>query len=90
MASLSATSPVRSDPQMGRAMALSPSEQAALAEIARRPEGTEVICIIRPADPEEKSEILVLRNVSTRFVERLSKAERASRKGVPQLTSMKR
>jgi len=80
--------PAHPDPGAGRAMNFSASERAALAEIDRRPQGTEVICIIRPANPDEKSEILVLRNVSPQFVKRLSSAERANRPVGPQLTSM--
>jgi len=76
------------DPRAGQAMNLSASERAALAEIDRRPQGTEVICIIRPANPNEKSEILVLRNVSSGFVKRLSTATRATGSVGPQLTSM--
>lgn len=51
---------------------LSTSEQAALEEIQRRGLNSEVICIIRPRDPEGKSEVITLNNVSPEFVNRLA------------------
>lgn len=47
---------------------LSAEEQAALEEIRRRGANSEVICIIRPRDPEAKSEVITLKNVSPQFV----------------------
>jgi thiol-disulfide isomerase/thioredoxin len=51
---------------------LNTSEQAALEEIQRRGLKSEVICIIRPRDPEGKSEVITLNNVSPEFVDRLA------------------
>jgi S1-C subfamily serine protease len=51
---------------------LSSSEQSALDEIQRRGLKSEVICIIRPHDPEGKSEVITLNNVSPAFVNRLA------------------
>jgi hypothetical protein len=53
---------------------LRPEEQAALDEIRRRQqEGAEVVCIIRSrANPEAKSEVLVLDRVTPAFVEQLA------------------
>jgi thiol-disulfide isomerase/thioredoxin len=51
---------------------LNSSEQAALEEIQRRGLKSEVICIIRPHDPEGKSEVITLNNVSADFVGRLA------------------
>jgi hypothetical protein len=51
---------------------LSSSEQAALEEIQRRGLKSEVICIIRPQDPDGKSEVITLSNVSAEFVNRLA------------------
>ena len=65
---------------------LSPSEQAALGEIRKRSQGTEVICIIRSGDPQAQSEIIVLENVSSQFVQQLTQADRL--KKTPQLTSL--
>lgn len=51
---------------------LSTSEQAALEEIQRRGLKSEVICIIRAHDPEGKSEVITLNNVSPEFVNSLA------------------
>lgn len=51
---------------------LAATEQAALDEIQRRGLKSEVICIIRPHDPEGKSEVITLNNVSPQFVQRLA------------------
>jgi thiol-disulfide isomerase/thioredoxin len=51
---------------------LSSSEQAALDEIKRRGLKSEVICIIRPHDPEGKSEVITLNSVSPDFVNHLA------------------
>ncbi len=50
---------------------LSASEHAALEEIQRRGLKSEVICIIRPHDPEGKSEVITLNNASPEFVNSL-------------------
>lgn len=55
-----------------RSSALSAAEQAALAEIQQRSLRSEVICIIRPQDPDAKSEVITLHNVSAAFVESLT------------------
>jgi len=55
-----------------KTQALSPAEQAALAEIQRRGINSEVICIIRPLDPTAKSEVITLNNVSPGFVRALT------------------
>ncbi|OHB81738.1 MAG: hypothetical protein A2W31_07150 [Planctomycetes bacterium RBG_16_64_10] len=65
---------------------LSASEQTALAEIRRRAQGSELICIVRPADPSQKSEIFVLENVSAQLIEQLTQSQR--QRSAPQLTSM--
>ena len=52
--------------------ALPSSEQAALEEIRRRGASSEVICIIRSHDPEGKSEVITLNNVSPAFVHALT------------------
>jgi hypothetical protein len=57
---------------------LSSSEQAALEEIQRRGLKSEVICIIRPHDPQGKSEVITLNNVSADFVGRLANPEAAA------------
>jgi thiol-disulfide isomerase/thioredoxin len=51
---------------------LSNTEQAALEEIRKRGLNSEVICIIRPHDPEGKSEVITLNNVSSGFVNSLT------------------
>lgn len=60
-------------------------EAAALSEIQARSQDAEVICIIRPKDPNAKSEVIVLDSASRQFIERLNAARRRS---TPQLTSM--
>ena len=67
-------------------MRLSSHEAAALAEIQARSHGAEVICIIRPNDPDGKSEIIVLGDVSPEFVKQLTQAQPSG--GTRQLTSM--
>lgn len=70
----------------GDGSALSPQEQAALAEIQARAGEAEVVCIIRPlADPNAKSEIIVLNQASPEFVRQLAEASRRTGR---QLTSM--
>lgn len=58
---------------------LSRGEQAALAEIRSRANGAEVVCIIRPKDPNAKSEVIVLEHVSAGFVKQLSAMRRPTR-----------
>lgn len=66
-------------PQALAQQQLTPTEQAALAEIAERLDDSEVICIIRPKNnPNAKSEIIVLNNASSLFLEQLSKQQQAS------------
>ncbi|MCG8449763.1 MAG: trypsin-like peptidase domain-containing protein [Pirellulales bacterium] len=50
---------------------LSAVEQAAWEEIQRRGANSEVICIIRPHDPEGKSEVITLNHASPQFVRQL-------------------
>lgn len=64
---------------------LKPSERASLQEIGRRSQGGEVICIIRPANPQAASEIIVLKDVSEALVASLTQQKRA---GGRRLTSM--
>ena len=65
---------------------LSSHEAAALTEIQTRSHGAEVICIIRPNDPNGKSEIIVLGDVSPEFIQQLTRAQPSG--GTRQLTSM--
>lgn len=52
---------------------LSDAERAALSAIEAKAGGAEVICVIRPlADPRAKSEIIVLDNASSAFLEQLA------------------
>ena len=66
---------------------LTPDEAAALAELRRKANGAEVICIVRPlADPKAHSEIIVLDKASSAFLEQLA-AERRTQE-TRQLTSL--
>jgi thiol-disulfide isomerase/thioredoxin len=66
---------------------LSPSERSALAAIGSRSQGAEVICIVRSlADPQAKTEIVVLDKASQAFLERL--AVEQSHQGARHLTSL--
>lgn len=57
---------------------LDASQQAALATIASRAPGAEVICIVRsPDDPQSRSDVIVLDKVSPEFIQYLS-AERSA------------
>jgi len=51
----------------------SPTEQAALEELGRRGVNSEIVCIIRPHDPQGKSEVITLNGMSPEFVEALSR-----------------
>jgi hypothetical protein len=52
---------------------ITPQEAATLAEIGRRSDGAEVICIVRSlSDPRAKSEIIVLDRASPEFVKQLA------------------
>lgn len=56
---------------------LTPQEAATLAEIGRRSEGAEVICIVRSlSDPRAKSEIIVLDRASPDFVKQLASEQK--------------
>jgi len=72
---------------MSDARSLSRREQAALAEINRRRGNAEVICIVRPTDPNAKSEVIVLEQVSQQFVRQLTSAEHRAA-GPERLTSL--
>ncbi|HEX7379869.1 MAG TPA: thioredoxin domain-containing protein [Pirellulales bacterium] len=59
------------------AAGLTPQETATLAEIGRRSEGAEVICIVRSlSDPRAKSEIIVLDRASPDFVKQLASEQK--------------
>ncbi|HET6882648.1 MAG TPA: trypsin-like peptidase domain-containing protein, partial [Pirellulales bacterium] len=52
---------------------MTPQEAATLAEVGRRSQGAEVICIVRSlSDPRAKSEIIVLDRASPEFVKQLA------------------
>jgi hypothetical protein len=52
---------------------LTPAEEATLAEIRKRAEGAEVICIVRPLDdPRAKSEVIVIDRASPGLLRQLS------------------
>jgi thiol-disulfide isomerase/thioredoxin len=52
---------------------LTPEEAAALAELREKARGAEVICIVRPlANPDAKSEIIVLDKASKQFLDQLA------------------
>lgn len=56
---------------------LTPQEAATLAEIGRRSDGAEVICIVRSlSDPRAKSEIIVLDRASPEFVKQLASEQK--------------
>ncbi|HVA47316.1 MAG TPA: thioredoxin domain-containing protein [Pirellulales bacterium] len=56
---------------------MTPQEAATLAEIGRRSEGAEVICIVRSlSDPRAKSEIIVLDRASGEFIKQLASERR--------------
>jgi len=67
-------------PQAARAAErLSPGEQALLDHVRRHEGRAEVICIVRPHDAAESgSEVFVLNNAGTDFVEHLSRAHHAA------------
>ncbi len=71
----SSASSLRDSDATAVGQALSPDEQAALEEIQRRKiEGAEVILIIRSkTDPQKKSEIIMLDQVSPGFLKQLTK-----------------
>ena len=52
---------------------LNEAERAALAEVQRRGDGAEVVCIVRPlADPRAKSEVIMLDRASSAFLKQLA------------------
>ncbi len=61
--------------------AMTPDEQAALAELARRGVGAEVICIIRPQAADGRSEVIKISGASPAFVEALTSAAEATATG---------
>jgi hypothetical protein len=68
--------------------ALSPVEKATLEEIATRSGGAEVICIIRPQDPNGRSDVIKLSGVSPGFVRTLTAAaQTASSTSAPAASS---
>jgi len=70
------SAPAAVTPTQGAAptASLSTAERAALEEIARRSGGAEVICIIRPQDPNGRSDVIKLSGVSPGFVRTLTAA----------------
>ncbi len=70
-----------------RGQRLSADEQASLEALRDKSEGAEMICIVRPlADPQAKSEIIVLDRVSSDFMKRL--ADEREAQPARQLTSL--
>ncbi len=68
---------------------LSASEQAALAEVQKRGDGAEVICIVRSlSNPQAKSEVIMLDRASSAFLQQLSSDRQAQ--DARHLTSMKK
>jgi thiol-disulfide isomerase/thioredoxin len=68
---------------------LSASEQAALAEVQKRGDGAEVICIVRSlSNPQAKSEVIMLDRASPAFLQQLSSDRQAQ--DARHLTSMKK
>jgi thiol-disulfide isomerase/thioredoxin len=75
-------------PAGAAAASLSPAEQATIEEIARRSAGAEVICIIRPQDPNGRSDVIKLSGVSPGFVRTLTAAaQTASSTSAPAASS---
>ncbi len=71
----------------GGGQRLTASEQASLEALRDKAEGAEMICIVRPlADPQAKSEIIVLDRVSPDFMKRL--ADEREAQPARQLTSL--
>ena len=68
---------------------MSASEQAALAEVQKRGDGAEVICIVRSlSNPQAKSEVIMLDRASSAFLQQLSSDRQAQ--DARHLTSMKK
>ncbi len=68
---------------------LSASEQAALAEVQKRGDGAEVICIVRSlSNPQAKSEVIMLDRASSAFLQQLSSDRQAQ--DARHLTSMRK
>jgi hypothetical protein len=79
--------PAAAGPGRDRQAGLSDEERDALVEIQRRKaEGAELVCIIRPANPQQRSEILVLDRASPEFVEQVT--HEARNDSPRQLTSL--
>jgi thiol-disulfide isomerase/thioredoxin len=65
--------PTRSAPQAEPTRELSDAERAALAEMRRRGDGAEVICIVRSlSNPQAKSEVIMLDRASSAFLKQLA------------------
>lgn len=75
---------------LDRSSGLSGQEQATLEEIRRRKsEGAEVVCVIRSrSNPQAPSEIIVLDNVSSAFLEQLAAETRGPGRDLRHLTSL--
>jgi S1-C subfamily serine protease len=57
---------------------LTAAEQATLEEISKRATKAEVVCIIRPHEPNGRSEVITLQNASPAFVAALSAMQQGS------------
>lgn len=78
-----AASPRPEPRQYAEQGALSSEESSVIEELARHTGGAEVICIIRPADDEGSSEIIVLDRASPEFRELLAEARREAPRELP-------
>src|SRR5690606_4877610 len=56
---------------------LSASEQATLEEISKRASQAEVVIIVRPHEPNSRSEVITLQNASPAFVDAVSAMQRS-------------
>jgi thiol-disulfide isomerase/thioredoxin len=70
--------PVGASPAPAAAASLPAAEQAAIEEIAKRSDGAEVICIIRPRDSNGRSDVIKLNGVSPGFVRTLTAASQTA------------
>jgi hypothetical protein len=66
---------------------LSAAERSALEEIQRRGLKAEVICIIRPLDPQGQSEVITLNQVSPQFVDALTGGDVSGETGAAHSTA---
>jgi thiol-disulfide isomerase/thioredoxin len=79
--------PAPIDAQAAALGALNQAERAALAEVQKRGDGAEVICIVRSlSDPRAKSEVIMLDRASSAFLKQLAADRKAQ--GGRHLTSL--